>query len=169
MIAVLQRVLRSSVVVSGETVGAIEKGLLVLLGVATADGTAEADLLAKKTAEIRIFEDPEGKMNLSVQEAAGAVLVVSQFTLLADCRKGRRPSFIEAARPEQAIPLYERFCEQVRSAGLRVETGRFGADMKVEIVNDGPVTIVLSTDDLKGSRRGGGAGGAGGAPTRPSE
>jgi D-tyrosyl-tRNA(Tyr) deacylase len=153
VIAVLQRVLRSSVVVSGETVGAIDKGLLVLLGVSVKDGPEEAELLAKKTAEIRIFEDPEGKMNLSVKEVSGSVLVVSQFTLLADCRKGRRPSFIEAARPEQAIPLYEKFCALVRAEGLRVETGRFGAEMKVEILNDGPVTIVLSTDDLKGPRR----------------
>ncbi|MEZ0230445.1 MAG: D-aminoacyl-tRNA deacylase [Planctomycetota bacterium] len=153
MIAVLQRVLRSSVVVAGETVGAIEKGLLVLLGVSVKDGPEEVDLLAKKTAELRIFEDAEGKMNLSVKEVGGSVLVVSQFTLLADARKGRRPSFIEAARPEQAIPLYEKFCGAIRAEGLTVATGRFGADMKVEILNDGPVTIVLSTDDLKGSRK----------------
>ena len=110
MIVVLQRVLRSQVVVAGEVVGAIEKGLLVLLGVSVKDTAEEAELLARKTAELRIFEDAEGKMNLSVKEVTGSVLVVSQFTLLADARKGRRPSFIEAARPEQAIPLYEKFC-----------------------------------------------------------
>jgi D-tyrosyl-tRNA(Tyr) deacylase len=153
VIAVLQRVLRSQVVVAGEVVGAIEKGLLVLLGVSVKDTAEEAELLARKTAELRIFEDAEGKMNLSVKEVNGSVLVVSQFTLLADARKGRRPSFIEAARPEQAIPLYEKFCELVRSEGLPVQTGRFGAEMKVEILNDGPVTIVLSSDDLKGPRR----------------
>lgn len=153
MIAVIQRVLRASVVVSGETVGAIEKGLLVLLGVSVKDGPEEASLLAKKIAELRIFEDAAGKMNLSVKEVSGSVLVVSQFTLLADCRKGRRPSFIEAARPEQAIPLYEKFCELVRAEGLPLATGKFGAEMKVELVNDGPVTIVLSSDELKGSRR----------------
>ncbi len=145
MIAVLQRVARASVTVDGERVGAIEKGLLVLLGVSVKDGVAEAELLARKTAEIRIFQDAEGKMNLSVKEIGGSVLVVSQFTLLGDTRKGRRPSFIEAARPEQAIPLYEKFCELVRAAGLEVQTGRFGAEMKVELLNDGPVTVIVQT------------------------
>jgi len=153
VIAVLQRVLRSRVTVAREVVGEIERGLLVLLGVSVDDTAEEAELLARKTAELRIFEDGGGKMNLSVKEVAGSVLVVSQFTLLADCRKGRRPSFIDAARPEQAIPLYEQFCLVLRSEGLTVATGRFGAEMKVEILNDGPVTIVLSTDDLKGPRR----------------
>jgi D-tyrosyl-tRNA(Tyr) deacylase len=153
VLAVLQRVARASVVVSGETVGAIERGLLVLLGVSTKDGEAEVELLARKTAEIRIFEDAAGKMNLSVKEVGGSVLVVSQFTLLADCRKGRRPSFIDAARPEQAIPLYERFCALLRADGLTVATGKFGAEMKVELLNDGPVTIVLSTDELRAPRR----------------
>jgi D-tyrosyl-tRNA(Tyr) deacylase len=145
VIAVLQRVARASVTVDGERVGAIEKGLLVLLGVSVKDGVAEAELLARKTAEIRIFQDAEGKMNLSVKEIGGSVLVVSQFTLLGDTRKGRRPSFIEAARPEQAIPLYEKFCELVRAAGLEVQTGRFGAEMKVELLNDGPVTVIVQT------------------------
>ncbi|MBI3725300.1 D-tyrosyl-tRNA(Tyr) deacylase [bacterium] len=153
MIAVLQRVSRARVVVAGETVGEIQKGLLVLLGVSVEDKEAEADLLAKKTEELRIFEDRDGKMNLSVKEVSGSVLVVSQFTLLADARKGRRPSFIAAARPEQAIPLYERFCQSVRSEGLTVATGRFGAEMQVELSNDGPVTIVLESDAWKEPRR----------------
>jgi D-tyrosyl-tRNA(Tyr) deacylase len=153
VLAVLQRVAEARVVVAGETIGSVGHGLLVLLGVATADTEAEADLLAKKTAELRIFEDEAGKMNLSVKEKAGGVLVVSQFTLLADCRKGRRPSFIAAARPEQAIPLYERFCALLRAEGLPVATGRFGADMRVELVNDGPVTIVLDSEDLRAPRR----------------
>ena len=112
-----------------------------------------AELLAKKTAELRIFRDAEDKMNLSVKETGGSVLVVSQFTLLADARKGRRPSFIEAARPEQAIPLYEKFCALLRAEGLTVATGVFGADMRVELVNDGPVTIVLRSEDLRGPRK----------------
>jgi D-tyrosyl-tRNA(Tyr) deacylase len=155
VLAVLQRVASARVVVEGKTTGEIERGLLVLLGVSVKDGEPEGALLAKKTAEMRIFRDSEDKMNLSVKEVGGKVLVVSQFTLLADCRKGRRPSFIEAARPEQAIPLYEKFCALLRADGLTVATGVFGADMRVELVNDGPVTIVLDTDDLKGSRRGG--------------
>src|SRR5207244_10444307 len=110
-------------------------------------------LLSKKTAELRIFRDAEDKMNLSVKETGGSVLVVSQFTLLADCRKGRRPSFIEAARPEQAIPLYEKFCALLRAEGLTVATGQFGAEMQVELLNQGPVTIVLDTDDLQAPRR----------------
>ncbi len=153
MIAVLQRVSSARVVVDGETVGEIQRGLLVLLGVSVADREAESDLLAKKTAELRIFEDPEGKMNLSVKDVSGSVLVVSQFTLLADTRKGRRPSFIDAARPEQAIPLYERFCAKLREEGLTVGTGRFGAEMKVELVNEGPVTIVLRSEDWNEPRR----------------
>ena len=154
MIAVLQRVSEARVRVAGAVVGEIGKGLLVLLGVHTSDGAAEGDLLAAKTADLRIFEDAEGKMNLSVKDVAGGALVVSQFTLLADARKGRRPSFIEAARPEQAIPLYAGFCARLREAGLPVATGRFGADMKVELVNDGPVTVVLRSDDLKAARKG---------------
>jgi D-tyrosyl-tRNA(Tyr) deacylase len=153
VLAVLQRVASARVVVSGEVVGAIEKGLLVLLGVAVTDSETECELLAKKTADLRIFRDAEDKMNLSVKETGGSVLVVSQFTLLADCRKGRRPSFIEAARPEQAIPLYEKFCAVLRSEGLTVATGQFGADMKVELVNDGPVTVILRSEDLRAPRR----------------
>lgn len=153
MLAVLQRVSEARVVVEGKVVGEVQKGLLVLLGVATTDGEAECELLAKKTAELRIFRDAEDKMNLSVKDTGGSVLVVSQFTLLADARKGRRPSFIDAARPEQAIPLYEKFCALLRAEGLTVATGVFGADMKVQLVNDGPVTIVLRSEDLGGARR----------------
>jgi D-tyrosyl-tRNA(Tyr) deacylase len=153
MLAVLQRVTRARVTVGDETTGAIESGLLVLLGVATLDDDACADLLARKTADLRIFEDAQGKMNLSLRETGGSALVVSQFTLLADCRKGRRPSFIGAARSEQAIPLYERFCATLRAEGLAVATGRFGASMSVELTNEGPVTIVLSSDDLSTPRR----------------
>jgi D-tyrosyl-tRNA(Tyr) deacylase len=162
--AVIQRVASARVVieegpepiVSGE----IGKGLLVLLGVADDDEDEDLDVLAAKTPELRIFEDAEGKMNLSVKEVGGGVLVVSQFTLLADCRKGRRPSFIAAARPEKAIPLYERFVGALRSQGLTVATGKFGATMRVELVNQGPVTILLDSRDLRGPRRGGGGEGS---------
>lgn len=143
MIAVLQRVRRASVTVGDDVVGAIEKGLVVLLGCEVGDGEAEVRTLAKKTVEIRIFEDPEGKMNLSVADVRGAVLAVSQFTLLADTRKGRRPSFIRAAPPEVAEPLYDRFVQEVRDRGIPVETGRFGARMQVDISNDGPVTVLI--------------------------
>ena len=143
MIVALQRVLEASVVVEGETVGAIGPGLVALVGVGIEDGTADVDHLARKTAEIRIFEDEEGKMNRSVQETGGSVLAVSQFTLLADTRKGRRPSFVRAARPERAEPLFERYVAALRERGVPVETGRFGARMLVRIENQGPVTILL--------------------------
>jgi D-tyrosyl-tRNA(Tyr) deacylase len=145
MRAVLQRVSRARVVVADETVGAVERGLLVLLGVAPADTAADATWLADKTVGLRIFADDEGKMNRSVAEVGGAVLVVSQFTLYGDCRKGRRPSFIEAAPPEHAVPLYEAFVAAVRAHGVPAATGRFGAMMQVELVNDGPVTLILDT------------------------
>jgi D-tyrosyl-tRNA(Tyr) deacylase len=148
MIAVLQRVSRASVAVDCTTAGAIDRGLLVLLGVKKGDGEAEADLLARKTGGLRIFADEAGKMNRSCAEAGGAMLVVSQFTLCGDCRKGRRPSFEPAAPPDVAVPLYERFCERLREQGYRVETGVFGAMMDVELVNDGPVTFVLDTEHL---------------------
>lgn len=122
---------------------------MLLVGIADTDTTAEADLLAKKIAQLRVFEDPEGKMNLAIHDIAGAVLSISQFTLYADCRKGNRPSFIRAARPEKAFPLYDYFNGKLRTTyGLTVETGRFGADMKVDFINDGPVTILLDTDEL---------------------
>jgi D-tyrosyl-tRNA(Tyr) deacylase len=145
MRAVVQRVSRASVKVKGELTGDVGIGLLVLLGVGQDDAEADADYLAEKVAGLRIFEDDGGKMNLSVADAGGAVLAVSQFTLFGDVRRGKRPSFDEAARPEQARELYEHFVEQVRGLGLRCETGRFQAMMEVELVNAGPVTILLDS------------------------
>jgi len=140
---VLQRCRRAAVVVGGETVGQIGHGLLILLGIHQTDTAAEACKLADKVAGLRIFEDAAGKMNRSVQDVAGSILLVSQFTLYGDCSKGRRPSFMEAARPELAEPLYEQFAMSLRALGIPVATGRFGADMQVELVNDGPVTLVI--------------------------
>jgi D-tyrosyl-tRNA(Tyr) deacylase len=145
MKALVQRVSEADVTVDGLRVGAIGKGLLVLLGVETGDGAAAADLLARKITALRIFEDDAGKMNLAVHEVGGAVLAISQFTLAADLRKGNRPSFIRAAPPEVAEPLYEQFCTRLRAAGLTVATGRFGAHMAVRLINDGPVTIWLDS------------------------
>ncbi len=145
MIAVIQRVKTCSVTIDGQKTAEIGKGLLVLLGVGKGDTPEEADYLAEKTAHLRIFEDEAGKMNRSVQEIRGAVMVVSQFTLLGDCRKGRRPSFIEAAKPDVAIPLYKRYIERLRKTGLVVETGRFGAMMDIGLINDGPVTLILDS------------------------
>jgi D-aminoacyl-tRNA deacylase len=145
MRAVLQRVRRASVVVGSEQVGQIDHGLLILLGIHRTDSPEQARSLADKAAGLRIFEDEAGKMNVSVHDAGGSILVVSQFTLYGDCQKGRRPSFIEAAPPELAEPLYEQFADNLRALGIRVETGRFGADMQVELVNDGPVTVVIET------------------------
>lgn len=147
MKAVIQRVTSASVVVEGETLGAIDRGFLILLGVHEDDTEKEADLLAKKVANLRVFEDDEEKMNLSMLDCGYSALVISQFTLLANTKKGNRPSFIAAARSEVAIPLYERFMEQLKVNGVgTVEHGEFGADMAVSLVNDGPVTIVLDTD-----------------------
>ena len=145
MRAVVQRVKQSSVKTNGETVGRIGKGLLVLLGVARGDGAEDVKYLANKIVNLRIFEDEAGKMNKSVLEIGGELLAVSQFTLLADCRKGRRPSFIAAADPEKATELYEKFVEQVRAKGVAVQTGRFQAMMEVTLINDGPVTIVVDS------------------------
>jgi len=147
MRAVLQRCKSASVTVSGETVGAIGQGLLVLLGVGAEDDEADAAYLADKTAALRIFEDDAGKMNLSVLDVGGAVLSVSQFTLYADARKGRRPSFTAAAAPDRAKALYELYNEHLRAKGLTVETGRFGAMMDVSLVNWGPVTIWLDSKE----------------------
>lgn len=146
---VVQRCSRAEVRIDGALVGKIGQGFMLLVGITDTDTTTEADLLAKKIAQLRVFEDPEGKMNLAIHDIAGAVLSISQFTLYADCRKGNRPSFIRAARPEKASPLYDYFNEKLRTTyGLTVETGRFGADMKVDFINDGPVTILLDTDEL---------------------
>ena len=148
MRAVIQRVSRASVTVDGQVVGAIGRGFLVLLGVTHNDGRAEADWLSRKIAGLRIFEDDAGKMNLSLADVGGAVLVVSQFTLYGDARKGRRPDFLQAARPEVAEPLVDYFVNELRSAGLPVETGRFRAIMDVALVNDGPATLWLDTADV---------------------
>lgn len=145
MRAVLQRVAQAHVAVAGETVGAIGQGLLVLLGVEQDDDGQDVALLARKTAELRLFEDDDGKMNLSVEEIGGQVLVVSQFTLAADCRKGRRPGFSRAAAPETANALYLDYVEQLRRRGLEVATGRFQAMMQVHLINDGPVTFLLDS------------------------
>jgi D-tyrosyl-tRNA(Tyr) deacylase len=145
MRAVVQRVSRARVSVDGQTSGEIGLGLLVLLGVGAGDARTDADYLAEKTIGLRIFEDNDGKMNLSVTEVGGALLVVSQFTLFGDARRGKRPSFEAAAPPVQARELYEYFVERVRGAGLRCETGRFQETMRVELVNEGPVTILLDS------------------------
>jgi len=145
MRAVVQRVSRARVTVDGEITGEIELGLLVLVGVGAADTRADAEYLVEKTIGLRIFGDPEGKMNLSVAEVGGAMLVVSQFTLYGDVRHGRRPSFDTAAPPEIARQLYDYFVETVRSTGLRCQTGRFQETMQVELVNEGPVTILLDS------------------------
>ena len=147
MKALLQRVTEASVSVAGEVVGSIGQGLVVFVGVANGDTERDAQYLAQRTVNLRIFSDKEGRFNLSVLDIKGELLVVSQFTLLADTRKGRRPSFIEAAPPAQAEELFERFVQQARATGLKVETGRFQQYMQVEIHNDGPVTILLDSRD----------------------
>lgn len=145
MIAVIQRVKTCSVMIEGLETARIGKGLLVLLGVSQGDELKDAEYLAGKTANLRIFEDGSSKMNCSVMDISGEVMVVSQFTLLGDCRKGRRPSFVAAAQPEMAIPFYEHFIDELRKRNLRVETGRFGAMMDVGLVNDGPVTLIVDS------------------------
>ena len=147
MRAVLQRVSRAKVTVGGEIIGEIGRGWLVLLGIAPADGKHEIDWLAEKVVNLRAFADGEGKMNLSVQDVGGSVLVVSQFTLYGDCLKGRRPGFTGAAPPAVAGPLYEQFVVALKALGVPVATGRFAADMQVELVNDGPVTFVIDTSN----------------------
>ena len=149
MIAVLQRVKKAAVSVEGEVVGACAKGLLVLLGVGTEDGEEDARLLADKIARLRIFEDAEGKMNLSLLDVGGEALVVSNFTLYADYSHGNRPAYFDAARPELAEPLYLDFAKKLRAHIPHVELGSFGADMQIDIEADGPVTIVMESDKLR--------------------
>jgi len=149
MKVILQRCSRAEVRIDGTTVGSIGKGFLLLVGIAHDDTKAQADLLARKVAYMRVFEDENGKMNLALKEVNGEVLSISQFTLYADCKKGNRPAFVRAARPETAEPLYRYFNDCLRNGyGLHVETGRFGADMKVDFVNDGPVTVILDSGEL---------------------
>ena len=143
MRAVIQRVSAGSVTIEGKVVAQIGQGFVILLGIGHSDTTRDAEELAEKIAHLRIFSDPEGKMNLSLLDVQGEAIVVSQFTLLANTSRGRRPSFIDAARPETAIPLYEHFTRHLSNFGIHTETGEFGADMLVNIKNDGPVTIVL--------------------------
>lgn len=145
MRAVIQRVTESAVRVDDSVIGQIGQGLLVLLGVGQEDTTAEADYLASKLVHLRIFEDNAGKMNLALKDVGGQMLVVSQFTLLGDCRKGRRPSFASAADPQKAEQLYEYFVRKVSEEGIRVETGKFAARMAVSLVNDGPVTLIVDS------------------------
>ncbi|MCI8273517.1 MAG: D-tyrosyl-tRNA(Tyr) deacylase [Clostridia bacterium] len=140
---VVQRVTHASVKVDNKIVGEIEKGYLVLVGIKQSDTKERADYLVRKLCNLRVFEDENDKMNLSLKDVNGKLLIVSQFTLYGDCSDGNRPSFIEAARPEEAIPLYEYFCEQCENNGIEVQKGIFGADMKVELLNDGPVTIII--------------------------
>ncbi|GAB4329129.1 MAG: D-aminoacyl-tRNA deacylase [Calditrichia bacterium] len=147
MRAVIQRVSEASVAVDGKTVGEIKKGFLVLLGVTHDDEEADADYLASKITGLRVFEDEEGKMNLSLADVQGEILAISQFTLHADTRKGRRPSFIKAAHPDKAEPLYDYFIRKCRELGIPTKKGIFGAMMKIHLVNEGPVTIIIDSSD----------------------
>lgn len=149
MRVIVQRVQSSRVEIDGEVSGEIGQGLMVLLGIAEGDGQEQCDFLADKLVHLRIFTDEQEKMNLSLQDINGEMLIVSQFTLYGDCKKGRRPSFVAAARPETAVPLYEYFIDAVKRQGVKkVATGQFGADMQVYIQNDGPVTLMLDTDEI---------------------
>lgn len=147
MRAVVQRVSKASVTIDQEEVGKIDQGLVILLGIHEKDTQDDVDYLVKKIAQMRIFEDEQGKMNRSVEDVEGQILSVSQFTLFADTKKGNRPSFISAARPETATPLYEAFNEGIRNRGITVATGQFGADMAVSLINDGPVTIIIDSQN----------------------
>ena len=146
MRGVLQRVKSASVTIDGNKISEIQQGILILIGVTDTDTESDADYIAEKTVNARIFEDSEGKMNLSLKDVEGSVLAVSQFTLYGDARKGRRPSFIRAAKGEISEPLYELVCKKISDMGVNVQKGVFGADMKVELINDGPVTILLESD-----------------------
>lgn len=153
MRVLIQRVRKASVTVAGEVIGAIDAGILVLIGIAHSDQRSDADWLAKKVAGLRIFEDDQGKMNLSLKDVNGGILVVSQFTLYGDCRKGRRPGFDAAALPAVAEPLYEYFVQAMKQEGIsRVETGKFGADMLVSLENDGPVTFLIDYPPIEKER-----------------
>lgn len=145
---VLQRVTHSSVEIEGKINGQINKGLMVLVGFASDDTTAIIDKMIDKLINLRIFEDEQGKMNRSLMDVNGSILSISQFTLYADCKRGRRPGFTDAARPEIAIPLYDYFNQELKEKGIDVETGIFGADMKVSLLNDGPVTIILDSQEI---------------------
>jgi D-aminoacyl-tRNA deacylase len=148
MRVVLQRVSEAAVKISGESVGEIQHGFLILLGIETEDDRSDADYLIQKITQMRVFADADGKMNLNVQDVQGGLLVVSQFTLHASTKKGNRPSFIRAARPEQAIPLYEYFLKQLQTMlPGKIASGKFGADMKVSLINDGPVTIIMDSKE----------------------
>ncbi|EMF0081079.1 D-tyrosyl-tRNA(Tyr) deacylase [Enterococcus hirae] len=147
MRAVVQRVSKASVTIDQQEVGKIDQGLVILLGIHEKDTQDDVDYLVKKIAQMRIFEDEQGKMNRSVEDVEGQILSVSQFTLFADTKKGNRPSFISAARPVTAIPLYEAFNEGIRNRGITVATGQFGADMAVSLINDGPVTIIIDSQN----------------------
>lgn len=152
MRVVVQRAKRAKVTVSGETVGSIGHGLVLLVGVTHSDTIDDAAFVADKIAHLRIFEDESGKMNLSVLDVGGDILSVSQFTLYGDCRKGRRPNFMEAAKPDHALPIYEALNEALRQKGIRVETGKFGAMMEVELINDGPVTLIVESKEKAGNK-----------------
>ncbi|EZP76279.1 D-tyrosyl-tRNA(Tyr) deacylase [Parageobacillus genomosp. 1] len=151
MKVVVQRAKKAKVTVNGEVVGAIGHGLVLLVGVTHSDTIEDAAFVADKIAHLRIFEDEAGKMNLSVLDVGGDILSVSQFTLYGDCRKGRRPNFMEAAKPDHALPLYEALNEALRQKGIRVETGKFGAMMEVELINDGPVTLIVESKEKTGN------------------
>ena len=148
MRVVLQRVKEASVTIDGNVHGQIQQGYMALVGICEEDNQEIVAKLAKKTAELRVFSDADDKMNLGIQDVNGAILSISQFTLYADCKKGRRPSFVKAAKPDIANPLYEYFNDCIRGYGIHVETGFFGADMKVSLINDGPVTIILDSNEM---------------------
>lgn len=145
MKVVLQRVSEAHVKVDNEIVGKIEKGLMLLIGVDEADEISDADWLVKKVLDVRVFSDEDGKMNHSVKDINGEILCISQFTLISDYKKGNRPSYIKAAKPDKAIPLFDHFKEEIKKSGLKIESGIFGADMKVSLINDGPVTLVFDS------------------------
>lgn len=149
MKAVIQRVLKSEVTINGVEKRKIGKGFLILIGITDSDTKKDAEVLAEKCCGLRVFEDDDGKMNVSLKDAGGELMIVSNFTLYADCRKGKRPSFTNAARPEYAVPLYEYFITKCKEYGINVQTGEFGADMQIDMVCDGPITLILECEDGK--------------------